>query len=576
VQDDDNAGIIQPNLSITETAANTFRVKDNNTATVYGPFSGINNLVVTLYSYYDNLTINLNGFTTAGSIAENCAGVGSGPANFFQIVNGRVNGNLYVLAQGVSNTSLIGDGVNPLTVGGQLNIQYQSEGWAGGDTNTSNTTTVEGATINSMNYKSLSPSATDNLTLGVTGAGKGFTEKGGASISFTSGNSYTLSMANGSVGAAIAGSQLNILGGGSGASVTLGDGTSAFTDGATTVIDLDNTSGGTITVNDNVLLSSTTRFDDYANIAIDPNGGPNGVNLGKGLTIWNSDAGSTVNLGDATNTFNGTITGTITFDTGHIAGDSDDGGSSAGAVDTLTLESLETLKGTLAANLNTSTDTIDVEGDLNGALTVSGANGQDTVMVGQTAGATISGTATVTLGSGDDTVTVGAAAGSPTTVNKASFTLGNGGDTVTLAQTAVITTTATVTLGSGNDQVTVNQGARIGTSASIGLGSTGAKTLDFAGNVGPTGGTTANVLTVTSGANAGVDVELQSGAVFGGNIDLVLTQSSNIVDYLAGNTAINGGAGKLIAFGHTPADSFLFLNGFDSINRTTTNFTVVP
>ena len=84
-----------------------------------------------------------------------------------------------------------------------------------------------------------------------------------------------MSVANGFVGSASSpNSQMTVLGGGSGSSVTLGDGITSLSIPDAIIIDLDRTSGGTITVKDNVALQSTTRFDDYQTVRIDPRAAP--------------------------------------------------------------------------------------------------------------------------------------------------------------------------------------------------------------------------------------------------------------------------------------------------------------
>lgn len=387
-----------PNLSILYQGSGQWQITDNGTG---GPttatFTGVTNLEVTLGGTTDTLDINLGGLTDVdGFISVALDGTAQLTTNTFTFENGFLtnssnNNTLFVLGQGGNNSVTLGDGGTTTTQAGRTDILFRDAANGPNPTtlnNGTNTTLISYYFTSNLAYNSQSTNATgDMITLGTAGGGfsaGGFWDSGSADINFkTSGgantnNNYTLVMNHGGVSRSLSGGHLNIFGGGSGASVTLGNGTDAVSvDGtnSSTVIDLDNTSGGTVTVNANVNLRGTTRFDDFATVSVA--GGVTGATFGKGLTIWNSDAGSTVTLG-------GNITGDVTFASGSISGDTDDAGSGSGATDSVTLLAGAKLTGNLTANLRTSSDTIDIEGNLTKALIVNGHDGNVTVMEGTT------------------------------------------------------------------------------------------------------------------------------------------------------------------------------------------------
>ncbi len=370
-------------------------------------FTGVTSLSVTLGGIQDTLDVNGNeaalgtGSPMPGYVSVALDGTAPSAAqpNIFTFENAYLNVNnnpsistLYVLDQGGYNNVQIGNGSSftDVVAYNQLN-RNAANGPNPGTLNDSNNTNFDAFWVNTLVYNSQSASAIDTVIAGSSSGG--FYEYGPAAFSFNSNNNFTMSVANGFVGSVYEpNSQFTVLGGGSDSSLILGDGVTSLAIPDAAVFDLDNTSGGMLTVNDNVALQSTTRFDDYQTINIDTGGGANGVNVGQGLTIWNSDAGSNVTLG----TGGVTITGNVTFDTGRIAGDTGDPGSSASASDTLTLSPGAILNGNLSATLNTSQDTIDVGGVVTKKFTVTASNDNVGVMVDATG--RIDGSASIALG----------------------------------------------------------------------------------------------------------------------------------------------------------------------------------
>ncbi len=500
-----------PDEYITYMGAGTYKVQDLGANPGTYLFTGVTTLSITQGGVADTLTVDGN-FNTLGpgvslpnwvSVAQDGVAPSTAQENVFQYKDAILNNNgdpntstLYVLGQGQNNKVLIGDGTD-YTEAVILNITYRdaANGVNTGTVNKTNTTEIGDAWFNGLSYSSQGASATDIVVQGspsgasppgnISGQANDY---GSANYGFNAKNNFSLSMANGFVGSVyLPGATTTVFGGGPNSSVTLGDptGATSFTDSNSTVIDLDNTSGGTVTVNDNTSLTNATRIDDYQNVNIDPSGGAHGVNLGKGLTIWNSDAGSTVGVGSATTA--GTVTGNVTFATGGfpvVLGDSDDNGSPSTVADTLTVNSRATLKGLLSADLNLSTDTIDVEGTLAGNLSVTGAgSGTDAVKVGPKA--VINGNANLNFanGTGKETVVISGYVGGPLTM-----TLGSGGNVFDLTATAALAGGGTVNMGSGNDEFDFRGGAFVGSGLSVdGGGGTNTLKTDMANLAALTG-----------------------------------------------------------------------------------------
>jgi hypothetical protein len=387
-----------PNLFVKYVGSNEWRVDDLNNGAVPTYFLNCSSVSVTMGGTgFDTLLMD-GRFDVLGTgnpipnfVSVALDGVAPNPAqpNTFTIHKAYIqNSSLFVLGQGEYNSVSIGDG-NTFTNANNINITYRnaSDGFNVGTPNLSNTTVFDRASMSGLSLTSQNATS-DIVHFGLpTGPAQDYAiDYGSAAFSFNGKDTVNLSTANASsIGSFAANGSFTVSGGGSNSVVTLGDGTDAFSDQAgTTFIDGDRTSGGTVVVNDNVALLSTTRFDDYQTVNIDttpPAVSPQGVNLGNGLTIWNIQSGTTATVGSNANAC--TVTGNVEFDTGFIAGDTDDNASTASVTDTFTLNSKAQLTGNLAANLNMSMDTLDVEGHVTGSVAVSTGSGNQTIQVGQ-------------------------------------------------------------------------------------------------------------------------------------------------------------------------------------------------
>ncbi len=110
--------------------------------------------------------------------------------------------------------------------------------------------------------------------------------------------------------------------------------------------------------------------------------------------------------------------------------------------------------------------------------------------------------------------------------------------------------TLLLNMGSGNDDVTVESSATIDKSATINFGN-GNNNLDFAGTVGPVGGT-ATALTVNAGRGSNI-VTLFAGTHVNGNARLLFGSGSNLFSLqdaavITGTTTANGGGNAASTF----------------------------
>jgi hypothetical protein len=456
----------------------------------------------------DNITIDLNGIPYSTGKLLNVF------ANLFDTNNTFNYGNT---TYGAAN--LGGTGEVSLSVGGTTNLLVIGSGggsdaageceisYVGSNAQTDETV-LQGFYTNHFDYSNGNGASTDSLYLGYdqntpSTYPPGVTPPGGGNSVFwdffdafatLSSNSGKLVSTN-----AVIQGNFTLNGGGANDSVTLGT-SGNFQVFGTSFLDADTAAAGSsLSLGPSSDLKGAVTIDDFSTITTNPTS-----LIESNVTVNHNDTSTTA-------TFNGTIKGSLTYNSSNvIGGDGDDGGSGSSAVDSLTLAAGSST-GATTVNEGSGKNTVNVAGTVNGAFTVNGGNGNsDAVTIAGTA--SITGGASVSLGNGTaDTVTVGAATGTTTITGDSSITVGSG----------------------NNDSVTVNKSATFTHSLAINLGgTTGAnQTVLFDGTVG-TVSPPANPLTIGATAASGGTFSIE----LGGDIKVTGTATVNLQNAAVGTT----------------------------------------
>jgi hypothetical protein len=374
-------------LTVTETAANNFQVKDGTFN--YGTYKVTGNITLNLTSHQGHpINIDLGGFSAPNNITinlglgDNTSNVANGIGVFSSVPGGRINGSLTVQGGSGEETFLPGFKVNgiiptplSLAVGADLVFTAKAN-LAPGNINVMDTGVLFATPPTVTVAGNVRTSAVDGL-----GLASG-TTVGRSVIAFTGGEKALFVELQAKVNQ----------------DVTLNYG--------------DSTQGST------VQLDPTAKIG--GNLFAGLGNGPNSFSSAPGSVLGNATVLGGAGMG--TFTFGGAVNGWLTANLGDGA-------------NTLSFQASGSVGGNLTVTNGNSNDSITLDGSVAGNTNVSLGNGDNTVTIGSAP----EGTLFWTSGNGNDSVTFGDTTNAPSIWN-VQMRFGTGNDTLTLAGKGTVAT----------------------------------------------------------------------------------------------------------------------------------------